>query len=160
MVHVMSEVKTLATLILGGAFDATELSDNDIEINNELADELQQQLVTTIDDIHIELVARSDFDAQRLRADTAEAELARLEDEFDTLENTNTTIKLKLAAAEQRIAELVAMLREGIDAVERLSTTPKEHNQEQWVDLHAWTFNVDAALNPNPEAESHELTKG
>lgn len=82
------------------------------------------------------------FDAQRLRADTAEAEVARLEDEFDTLENTNTTIKLKLAAAEQRIASHERMLRffANLADIRQVGTAAMDYV---------------AALNPNPEAESH-----
>jgi len=95
-------------------------------------------------------VESDDFDAQRLRADTAEAERDKYRKVNDSLMARN----LELQAAEQRNAELTALLREGIDAVERLSTTPKEYNQEQWVDLHAWTSNADAALNPKPEAGS------
>lgn len=89
------------------------------------------------------------LDAQRLRADTAEALAAERLAAWEKCAEFRD-------AAEQSISDLSSLLREGIQTVERLSTTPKDYNEEQWVDLHAWTFNVDAALNPNPEAESHE----
>jgi hypothetical protein len=87
----------------------------------------------------------SDLDAQRLRADTAEAEVTRLEDEFDTLESTNTTMKLKLAAAEQRIAELLQICRDIQD------------DPRLWLMVGAEiSGRISTALNPKPEAGSHE----
>lgn len=80
----------------------------------------------------LELIA--DFDAQRLRADTAEAELVSTEKEVEGLQSA-------LGDAEQRISELLVMLRQA------------------WVDecvSAADCRKIDAALNPNPEAESHE----
>ena len=74
-----------------------------------------------------EIGCRKELDAQRLRADTAEADLLRTSD--------------ALLAAEQRIAVLEDLLRQ---AKEYGGLTPKWHNA------------VDAALNPNLEAESHE----
>lgn len=72
----MDGVKTLATLVLGGAFDATELTDNDIVIDTKLVDELQQRLVTGFDDVHIELVSRNDFDAALAREAALREELS------------------------------------------------------------------------------------
>ena len=91
------------------------------------------------------IVMAEAFDAQRLRADTAEAEVARLEDEFDTLENTNTTIKLKLAAAEQRIAQHETMLRHFASCAD-----------VRQVGTLAMDYVAALNPNPNPEAESHE----
>jgi hypothetical protein len=86
--------------------------------------------------VHFELdsegawVAASDFDAQRLRADTAEADaLSQYAKRVAAVE--------ELAVAEQRIAELLVMLRQA------------------WVDdcvSAADCRNIDAALNPNPES--------
>lgn len=82
-------------------------------------------------------------DAQRLRADTAEAERDALKDEVGQAKGEYDRAVNKLAAAEQRIPELVELL--GVCKCELFM----HKNQE----LHA---RLDAALNPNPEAESHE----
>jgi hypothetical protein len=77
---------------------------------------------------------QSDFDAQRLRADTAEAGVQASVEVINSLHD-------QIAADEQRIAELLVMLRQA------------------WVDDHVSAADcrkIDAALNPNPEAESHE----
>jgi hypothetical protein len=58
----MGEVKTLATLVLGGAWDATEFGENDIQPDSKLIEELQQRLVTGFDDVYIQLIDRADFD--------------------------------------------------------------------------------------------------
>lgn len=109
----MSEVKTLAMLVLGGAFDATELGDNEIYPDMSLIEALQQELVTGFDDVSIELVSRIAYDA-------AQSELAALREE---LASTKTSLEavtlnlsrvddclfkksLRLTAAEQRNAEL------------------------------------------------------
>ena len=55
----MSDIQTLATLVLGGAFDATELGENDIQPDSKLIEELQQRLVSGSDDVYIELVDRA-----------------------------------------------------------------------------------------------------
>lgn len=117
-----------------------------------------------------------DFDAQRLRADTAEAESAAshqrearlqemvndlsdelhmtaeerdhakrnssaFEERMGDLQVANGKLQDKLAAAEQRITKIENLLRQ---AKGYGGLTPKWHDA------------VDAALNPNPEAESHE----
>lgn len=84
------------------------------------------------------LELQKQLDAQRLRADTAEAELKR-EKEFHAVSVSES--ERMLAAAEQRIAELWTLLREGLE---------EQKNGDDWIDR------VVAALNPNPEAESHE----
>jgi hypothetical protein len=81
----MSEIPTLATLVLGGAFDATELGENDIQPDMKLIEELQQRLVTGTDDVYVELIDR--------------AELVRITAERDALQ-------LRLNAADQRIDDL------------------------------------------------------
>lgn len=80
-----SEPETLATLVLGGAFDSTELGDNDIQVDQHLVEALQQRLVKSTDDVHIELVDRAVLD--------------RVTAERDALQ-------LRLNAADQRIDEL------------------------------------------------------
>ena len=83
----MSGIQTLATLVLGGAFDATELGENDIQPDSKLIEELQQRLVTGTDDVYVELIDR--------------AELDRVTAERDALQE-------RLNAADQRIDEMAA----------------------------------------------------
>jgi hypothetical protein len=122
--------------------------------------------------VHFELdsegawVAASDFDAQRLRADTAEAELAKLNDLHNAVVQGGKLVADHLAAAEQRIAELMSILKnptdEMIEAGNNSAAVQMEHDSE--LGSYAWIDNsgeilaamVDAALNPSPEAESHE----
>jgi hypothetical protein len=71
----LSEVKTLATLVLGGLFDNRELGDIDMFYDMPECEALQRNLVTSIDDVHVELVSRLDYEAateQRNAAWTAE----------------------------------------------------------------------------------------
>ncbi|CAI8832842.1 hypothetical protein EMIT0P2_210062 [Pseudomonas sp. IT-P2] len=82
----MSGIQTLATLVLGGAFDSTELGENDIQPDSKLIEELQQRLVTGTDDVYVELIDR--------------AELDRVTAERDALQQ-------RLNAADQRIDEQV-----------------------------------------------------
>lgn len=83
------------------------------------------------------------FDAQRLRADTAEDDSARKDRVIEDMIQSNSDMTTCLAAAEQRIAELVAAF------------TPLIKN---WDDLAAGeSLNVDrarAALNQKSEGES------
>lgn len=124
---------------------------------------------------NIRCVRESDFDAQRLRADTAEAELQALRDKLELSERdrmaaerryeemaaardciaTNynqlsygaSICKEKLAAAEHRIADTVAKLELAVDM---LDDDERGNRFAQVLKL------AIAALNPNPEAESHE----
>lgn len=95
-----------------------------------------------------EVVLATDFDAQRLRADTAEAESARKDGVIEDLMQSNGDMTTCLAAAEQRIAELSAenqQLRKLLEqTLAALNPTAK------------LSKSIRAALNPNPEAESHE----
>lgn len=59
----MGEVKTLVTLVLGGMFDHNELGDIDIIHESYATEALQRELVTGVDDVHVELVSRIDYDA-------------------------------------------------------------------------------------------------
>lgn len=140
-------------------------------------------------------VSWDDFDAQRLRADTAEAELKelrvlsadqglnlkRVKREFDSMkvraeaaeqraEAAEARVKTaehdleffkagrneqfdRAEAAEQRIAELSELLhRSKVDAELWFS----EFGEPSSGDYSAAFTEIDAALNPNPEAESHE----
>lgn len=110
------------------------------------------------------------LDARRLRADTAEAELQALRDKLELSERdrmaaerryeemaaardciaTNynqlsygaSICKEKLAAAEHRIAAMAELLK-------YVRTKPGFFSGE-------FVLKIDSALNPNPEAESHE----
>lgn len=90
----------------------------------------------------------SDFDAQRLRADTAEAELKRL-DNLDTMQLIAELTK-RNAAAEQRISDTVAKLQLAADM---LDDDERGNRFAQVLQL------AIAALNPNPEEESHEMAR-
>ena len=87
----------------------------------------------------------SDFDAQRLRADTAEAELERFRRSRNAM---LTQVMNERDVAEQRIAEMSAnnqQLRKLLEqTLASLNPTAK------------LSKSIRAAINPNPEAESHE----
>ena len=89
----MSEVKTLVTLVLGGALDNKELGDIDIVYEAPACEELQRELVVDSDDVHVELVSRIAFDA-------AQVELAALREELDNEKSENQHLR-------NRIDELV-----------------------------------------------------
>ncbi len=67
----LSEVETLATLVLGGIFDNRELGDIDVVYEMPACEALQRKLVTSIDDAHVELVSRLDYDAALQHRDAA-----------------------------------------------------------------------------------------
>lgn len=116
-------------------------------------------------------VQASDFDAQRLRADTAEAERdalrmhlaearlllreirqecnhSRLRDgQIDNFLHKSSSVTENPNAAEQRIAEIVEFIRDAADSAQSKGM------------LKAFINQLDAALNPNPEAESHEVAR-
>jgi hypothetical protein len=139
----------------------------------------------------VSLYIRPDFDAQRLRADTAEADLKELEEAvvwalpgtrfMDPPDGGSPTLGEQvgrmaeaLAAAEQRIAELTKSFEKFRDVVrgcERLASKYSpcidavdegggDDNDDPTLAifhrLYYAMFDADAALNPNPEAESHE----
>jgi hypothetical protein len=137
--------------------------------------------------VHFELdsegawVAASDFDAQRLRADTAEAELKAMGERYQkdlVLSRERwcygNRADAKLAAAEQRIAELTKAFEKFRDVVrgcERLASKYSpcidsvdedggDNNDDPthaiFHRLYYAMFDADAALKPNPEAEIHE----
>jgi hypothetical protein len=94
------------------------------------------------------LETQKHFDAQRLRADTAEAELKR-EKEFHAVNVTES--ERMLAAAEQRIAELSDLLRRvGVDSALWLS----EFGEPSDGSYRAAFTEIDAAPNQKSEGES------
>lgn len=118
------------------------------------------------------------LDAQRLRADTAEADA-------DQFRESSAQLATDLIAAEQRIAELTGLLREILlrrrfteDMHERIPAVIAGGSDPSTVSMRAkltkcdallreiagsssenikvFGARINAALNPNPEAESHE----
>ena len=84
------------------------------------------------------LELQKQLDAQRLRADTAEAERDQAKEERDSFQRVGI-------AAKQRIAELLQICRDIQD------------DPRLWLMVNAeLSGRIIAALNPNPEAESHE----
>lgn len=124
MVHVMSEVKRYY-------FEGYELCE-----------------VTDGSESVLDWVQAPDFDAQRLRADTAEAELRIERLRADAAVGDANDAERSLAAAEQRNAQLIGLLRRAYDA-DLASRHCQPYNTTKLMD------DIDAALNPNPEAESH-----
>lgn len=100
-----------------------------------------------------DIYAAHDFDAQRLRAHTAEAALK--------IAGEDAALMLKdLDAAEQRIAELtplIAMAKELLSTISmHQGTAPKDWCESFKGEVSRRIATLAAALNPNPEAESHE----
>lgn len=95
-----------------------------------------------------EVVLATELDAQRLRADTAEAERDALKDDFMSLSSIVEECGRERAAAEQRIAKLETVLRSAVEWFDDgVGRSIAEFCKLQ---------EMRAALNPNPEAESHE----
>lgn len=106
-----------------------------------------------------------ELDAQRLRADTAEAELSEMKLSCDycnrvALHNKELGEELerKLATAEQRIADQHALLLKCKEVFDNCSGMADQKTRVDWYANYLVPTKVDlnAALNPNPEAESHE----
>ena len=84
---------------------------------------------------------RPELDAQRLRADTAEAELERAGATYLNKNSECLQLRKDLAAAEQRNVEMRELLQDLFNQCE--------------LNLH-FDGRIAAALNPKPEAGSHE----
>lgn len=95
-------------------------------------------------------IQAEDFDAQRLRADTAEAAL-------EVSSRTMAMFADDLQVAEQRMAEMVELLNLAdhyLQSDSFISTGDViEHTQEMRDEFRK---KIAAALNPQPEAGSHE----
>lgn len=92
-----------------------------------------------------QFVGIADFDAQRLRADTAEAELAIIRPERNLYKASSEALEDQWNAAERRIAD-------GIAYVQRLVNCSK--NQDSVAT--GYLSDILAALNQKSEGESHE----
>lgn len=122
MVHVMSEVKN-------PVFEYADQYRAEASRGQKLAD-----IWSVVTDLERNIAPL--WDAQRLRADTAEAERMAAIGEVEKYARDSIKISNALAAAEQRIAELKVMLRQA------------------WVDECVSAEDcrkIDAALNPKPE---------
>lgn len=89
---------------------------------------------------------KAELDAQHLRADTAEAERDALRERHDTVKCQRNDANRLLAAAEQRIAEMSELLKRCIPVC-RFKYSRAERDLIN---------DITAALNPKPEAGSHE----
>lgn len=150
MVHVMSEVKNP---ILGYADSYRTMA------RNSPANRQQVSIWSVVADLERNMAPL--WDAQRLRADTAEAERDDLKkhqgillrgakyarSRRDYWLKRGDRLQNELAAAEQRIASLEKLLR-------RIA---KHYERSNVRETHRAIDEIEAALNPNPEAESHEL---
>ena len=95
-----------------------------------------------------EVILATEFDAQRLRADAAEAELRIERLRADAAVGDANDAERMLAATEQRITELESVLRSAVEWFDDgVGRSIAEFCKLQ--EMHA-------ALNPNLEAESHE----
>lgn len=112
---------------------------------------------------------RGELDAQRLRADTAEADSVRKDCVIEDLMQSNSDMTTCLAAAEQRISELEKILRTAKsyirDLSESLGNACEDFEGDEDEDPQAieecdaarqFIDRIDAALNSKPEAGSHE----
>lgn len=129
MVHVMSEVKIVAWK--GGPC---------INGSQDFAQAFARKYAAEC----LPLVLKSDFDAQRLRADTAESELKQMTEFRDNSAKKITRMRDEITAAEQRIEKLTGLIEEFCQRVEAGEVRSK-----------ATYAKFKAALNPNPEAGSH-----
>lgn len=117
------------------------------EIQRYLVDPIRLDNPSTARAVYV--VGAADFDAQRLRADTAEAA-------FEEGQANWVLCMETLRAAEQRIADLVGLLSRSKKAVDDVAENCED--QRDWQEansMRALSLKIDAALNPNPEAESH-----
>lgn len=132
-------------------------------------------------------VGIGDFDAQRLRADTAEAELdalreamadrdkkdeirlsdrAELIDGFNkrleknsaklkALVDRNTRLKYRINSAEQKLAAAEQCIADQNELIKKAHAWVDHNNFGGW-DAYELRDQLAAALNPKPEAGSHE----
>jgi len=103
------------------------------------------------------------LDAQRLRANTAEAERDTLQQELCKRAGDIGRLTGERDAAEQRIAEQASILEEMATEMtlaisdSQISAAMTSIGRTRFLQLlQAHNAQIDAALNPNPEAESHE----
>lgn len=86
----------------------------------------------------------SGYDAAQVELDALREELLRLEEEYDTLEHANITLKLNFAAAEQRNAELIELLRDSYPTMPCYNGALKSEIRDR----------IEAALKPTESGAS------
>ena len=91
------DVKTIAVVILGGAFDDKELGDNDIACVPGALEALQLQHVTGSDDVQIELVERSHVERLTAERDALQQLLNARDEEISRLRSAGKEM-LRIAA--------------------------------------------------------------
>lgn len=103
----------------------------------------------------------TDFDAQRLRADTAEAELAIIRPERNLYKASSEALEDQWSAAEQRIAEQNSLIEEIAtemtlaisDSQTRAAMTSVGRTRFLQI-LQTYNARIDSALNQKSEGES------
>ncbi len=108
----MSEVKTLVTLVLGGMFDHNELGDIDLVYEAPACEALQRELVDSIDDVHVELVSRLDYDTALSQLAASLAANESLSAELAWSENDSRDQSKEIAALREELESTKAALRE------------------------------------------------
>ena len=119
----MSGIQTLATLVLGGAFDATELGENDIQPNMKLIEELQQRLVTGADDVYVELIDRAELDRVTAERDALQQRLNAADQRIDELTTRQAESRtISLSGCEFTEDELVGKAVRAVTGTSRRGT--------------------------------------
>lgn len=153
----MESVKTLATLVLGGAFDANELGDNDIVLHQELIDDLQKRMVTGFDDVHIELIDRAEFDRVTAERDALQLRLNTADEREDQLATADPEISAQVESALRRSFNLGQVYWQQADS----DSTCQQNKCDQTMETQAQHIlnvlkSINAALNSRDEA-NHDL---
>ncbi|MGF0241211.1 hypothetical protein ACQR3P_18340 [Rhodococcus sp. IEGM1300] len=139
----MSDIQTLAILVLGGAFDATELGENDIQPASKLIEELQQRLVTDFHDVYIELINRADLDRVTAERDALQLLLNDRDEQLHTLEQSRRSHFDNAQAAERRIEEL----------------TRHEHEPVNWAAPKTVRQLIRQLQTLDPDMETHAMLR-
>lgn len=156
----MSEVKTLVTLVLGGVFDHKELGDIDIVYEALACEALQRELATDSDDVHVELVSRIDYDAAQSQLAALREELAATEEMLQKANAGLVEWRVLMMNTEQRLADAErrnAVMAESLERIQFRLRSFIDDGRE--IPLESATVTCDIALralNPNPEAASHD----
>lgn len=95
-----------------------------------------------------EWVRLEDYDTALSQLAALREELLRLEEEYDTLEHSNITIKQCLTAAEQRNANLTALLQRVVDS------SVLSFEQDAPEELESLEVDICAALKPTESGAS------
>jgi uncharacterized protein CbrC (UPF0167 family) len=125
----------------------------------------QENYAKSVDDVVALLGEQSDqieaLETQRLRADTAEAEVAKLIDKLSYEERDHHTTNLSRDAWRNKYEELLNLIKRAqsfVAFVHKCCRKNKEYAPLHWQEMVELDRDLSGttALNPNPEAESHE----